>query len=260
MSVETPRMSCDPESKTENVVFDKLSEEHTLTIKRSKEENEKKIKIQAFKNTLLDFLRVFYTSNGRTVPKEGNKTLQNFRSRVMYLSGHSEFLNQESGEKNELKPLKPSKTEKKFGKNEFMKYPMIFDSQKEIFVIMNLGRPPNKDHSEFFTSNFIYPINYRMERIYKNYKSDQTGLLVYTCTIKSRDHKIVFQIYDSDKLLVSGGRNIWKNFKELTRMSQTDINLEDFFALSNRKVLSLIEEKADLSALKCYTPLQDRKQ
>lgn len=234
---------------------DKFKDLQTELIKITsdlKNEEERNLELQAFKSTVYDFLGVFYNIEEKIPLSDSNEQL---KSHILKKIGREDPITSET---DGIKALRSSKLEKSATKKDFLAHPIIFDSQKEIFVLMNLGMAPTADQRDFYNKDFIYPINYRIERIYKNYMNNTNNLLIYTCMIKNKENKIIFEIYDSDKLLCSGGKSCWKTFKELTKMIYSDIQLEDFFALSNKKILSMIEKKTDMKALRGYIPLDYR--
>lgn len=235
--------------------FFELHSRLKLVTQQLKYEEDKHLRLRAFKSTLYDFLKVFRVNNEAIIYHRSNESHELLKSEIFKTLGYEDVF---SSKKEEALPSKNIKMDRILHKKDFQPHPIIFDNPKEVFVIMNIGRPPTFEQKEFYNKNFIYPINYRIERIYKNYQNNTNSLLIYTCAIKNKDNKILFEIYDNDKLLCSGNRNCWKTFKELTHMNHPNIQLEDFFALSNKKVIHIIESKTDMRSLRGYIPLDYR--
>lgn len=245
-------------TKTNESEFYLLQKEYSDIIKQYEKEKARKLLIQSFKLTCFDFLRIFYPYSKRKFSTNEETAKITIKNLVVNSNAYKDYLQSNSQDKNAIKLYKFMKMEKSRNILEFLPHPVIFDSKKEIFVLMNLGRMPDANQTEFYNSNFIYPVNYRIERIYKNYRSDQSNLLVYTCLIRNKENKLIFEVYDCDKLLVSGRRNCWKTFKDIAHMNNTNIQLEDFFALSNRKIQLMIEEKTNYHSLTGYVSLEKR--
>ncbi|KRH92104.1 putative F/Y rich protein, partial [Pseudoloma neurophilia] len=220
------------EEGTEKKDFQRVHAEYLDVCKQLEQENNRADRLKAFKSTIYDFLRIFHPCRNFKQDSFINDP-ELVKKVVCDTLGYKETPEHSYDDTLSLKTVKMEKLSQRI---EFLAEPYIFDSPKEVFTITSLGKPPTSDQKEFFTSHFIYPINYRMERLYKNYKNGLNTLLVYTCIIKNKDNKLTFEIYDNNELLVSGNRNCWKQFKELTRMNYADIQLEDFFALSNKNV------------------------
>lgn len=237
--------------------FEELHQKLQKLNKEISEEEKITMKLEVFKETAYDFIKIM--RNGRNLQLQNHEMeIQNKVFDILgyneVIMGYNEFL---STDEQELKISKPTKLDKSYIRRGFLKHPVIFDSKKEIFVIMNIGTPPKGSQTDFYTKDFIYPINYKIERVFRSYKNPNT-VLVYTCVIKNKEGKISFEIYDNEKLLSAGSRNNWKSFRELTRMNYSDIILEDFFALSNKNVIGMIEKKTNLESLKGYIPLRMR--
>ncbi|ELA47387.1 hypothetical protein VCUG_01156 [Vavraia culicis subsp. floridensis] len=223
------------------------------------DENKRALRIEARKRTISDLLRVVYAIKQKTSQHTTETTEEEVKNIIQRCTGLSMYdecaarcIEYDKLQK-ELKfhkyPLSPI----------FIMHPIVFDTRKEIFAILNMGVMPTVHQTDFYNKYFIYPINYRAERVFRGYQSDHSNLLVYTCVILSKDEKIIFEIYDNNKLLVSGGRSIWKNFCDLFKMNIKDVKLEDFFALTNKSVQSMIEDSVDLKLYENYIPLKERK-
>lgn len=247
---QTNQTMVNRKDKVEKQFFE-LHSRFKLVTQQLKNEEEKHLRLRAFKSTLYDFLKVFGSTQTESLTHMANTSAKAVKNEIFKTFGYRGTLSPEIDEK---QPYKGGKCDKIPYKKEFLPHPIIFDSPKEVFVIMNIGKPPTFEQKEFYNKSFIYPINYRIERIYKNYQNNINSLLIYTCVIKNKDNKILFEIYDNDKLLCSGNKNCWKTFKELTRMNHPDIQLEDFFALSNKRVIHIIEGKTDMKSLRGYIP------
>lgn len=225
---------------------------------RMKEEMTRHSVIESKKRTILDFLRVTYNLNhGNPRASRGDK--EEVKKLIYIYSGMAQSTNidtQDFGFEKWHRMIKMSRLEK----NEILaRNPIIFDGKNEIFAILNKGTLPMAYQKEFYDKYNIYPINYRIERVFRNYKVDHNDLLIYTCVIRNKNNKIVFEIYDNEQLLVSGNKLIWPSFCDFFTINISDLQLEDFFALSNSNVKMIIEKSANLNNYEYYIPLKERK-
>ncbi|ELQ74793.1 putative FY-rich [Trachipleistophora hominis] len=223
------------------------------------DEKTRKLKIEAKKRTILDFLRIIRAIKQHTSHNTTENAINDLRN-ILKHSGGLSMYDEYVAQCTEYEKLqKELRFRKLLSSMTFTKNPIIFDTRKEIFAILNIGVMPTAHQTDFYNRYFIYPINYRVERVFRGYRTDHSSLLVYTCVILNKDDKVVFEIYDNNKLLVSGGKSIWKNFCDLFKMNINDVKLEDFFALTNKNVQFMIEDSVDLKRYEQYIPLRERK-